>query len=626
VTRLGVLPLVLLAAHTAAAPRAAGRPSVETKAWRDEVRAFLKTELASHFAQTKSLDPPPERVHGAATTGEFSWGTFMRALGAYAEGSGERSLDGRDLAPWIGRVGVRESRAGGKAFSQIYAALALRAFGPDLAKNAVWQPLSPEDRERWRELVDPRRFYDPKTGEVKNLAENYLGVAARIAALAHEMGLSEDRAFLDALIDRSARPFDDRIYADDGPPHGRFDRYSNEYARYVWDAAERAGRADVQRKLRASLRQQMQLWWDVVAPDGYGYNWGRSLGVVSYLDTLEIAAFLSRHPDLRPAPMPEIASAAWRAWRWLRRDYRDDRHLLGVLDPGRGNYSYISKDREWQQTVGFFGKLAAAQNVLFPALEAEGIVRVPDDPRLSAVARFETFREDSNGIFGVWLVRDGPLRFALPFSTGFRPAAADYLPAPHGLPGFAAPVEQAYPALVPFLELADGRTIVAAGAATRIETSKDGRSLRAVWTRWTDVAAKNPIELPLTSDVLWRVEDGTLTRRETLTAAKPLAVRRWWMAVPSTAKEHCVTARNGERYDTLVSPEGTLHVRLTAPPSWTTEPALRKTGDEPLGRGARGAIPLHLVFEKKDLELAPGTAVSVELTLAVPTSQSRSQT
>jgi len=43
---------------------------------------------------------------------------------------------------------------------------------------------------------------------------------------------------------------------------------------------------------------------------------------------------------------------------------------------------------------------------------------------------------------GVWLIRNGQMRFALPITTGIRPGISDYLPAPHGLPGFAAPVEQ----------------------------------------------------------------------------------------------------------------------------------------------------------------------------------------
>ena len=45
-------------------------------------------------------------------------------------------------------------------------------------------------------------------------------------------------------------------------------------------------------------------------------------------------------------------------------------------------------------------------------------------------------------------------------------------------------VEQDVPALVPYLELAEGTTVVATDGADQIEPSADGRSLRAVWRRW----------------------------------------------------------------------------------------------------------------------------------------------
>jgi hypothetical protein len=37
-----------------------------------EIRDFLKNEVTAHVADIKSLDPPPDRVVGALTTGEFS--------------------------------------------------------------------------------------------------------------------------------------------------------------------------------------------------------------------------------------------------------------------------------------------------------------------------------------------------------------------------------------------------------------------------------------------------------------------------------------------------------------------------------------------------------------------------
>lgn len=347
---------------------------------RSEIADFLGAELTIHLSAIQSLDPPPRAVLGAGATGEYTWGTFMRALAAYAELTGQRTLAGRDLAKEVGQIGLLEHRLGGTRFSQLYAVLALRHFGRDLNSNPVWLNLSDKERAAWRKLLDVSSFYDPKSQRVINLPENYLGVAARIASTSYQLGLLKDRALLDNVLTRAARPFlNGALYADDAPPTGRYDRYSNEYARYVWEAAEMADRKDILEALRPSLRAQMRLWWDLIAPDGYGYNWGRSLGVVSYLDTLEIVAFLAQHPEFRPAPLEQLASAYYRAWRWLRRDYDDQKHMLSIFAFGRGNYSYITRDREWQQTASFFGKTALAQRLLLETLDREGISQLPSE-------------------------------------------------------------------------------------------------------------------------------------------------------------------------------------------------------------------------------------------------------
>ena len=327
-----------------------------------EIDRFLLREATAHFAGIPTLDPPPDRVLGARTVGEFSWGTFMRALAAIAQHAKAPMLADRDVPQWVGRMGLIEARAGSKAFSQMYAALALQHYGENLAQNPVWQKLTPAERDEWRSLLDVKRFYDPVNRRVIDLAENYLGVAARVAAIGYRVGLTKDRAPLDALIDRAVEPFSNgRLFSDDAPPNGRFDRYSNEYARYVWDAAEQANRPDILATLRPSLTTQMKLWWDLVdGGDGYGYPWGRSLGVVSYMDTLEIVGFLAQHPEFRPAPLPDLVSQYALAWNYLRRDFKDDRHLLSLFDFGRGNFAYITIDREWQQTTGFLGKVQIA--------------------------------------------------------------------------------------------------------------------------------------------------------------------------------------------------------------------------------------------------------------------------
>src|SRR5262245_29471744 len=482
--RARLYSLALIVCVSCVAGRASDEPgteSVSTAQLRVEVETFLNQELATHIAAIRTLDPAPDQVVGAGATGEFSWGTFMRAVAAYSEMSGLRNLGGRELPRFVAETGLLEQKLGSTRFSQLYAAQSLRHFGKDLKTNRLWLSLTEREREEWRKLLDPRSFYNPQTRNVINLPENYLGVAARIGAIAQQLGLISDRAMVGELIDRAAHQFTEgSLYADDSPPTGRFDRYSNEYARFIWDAAETSGREDILRTLKPSLTAQMKLWWDLVAPDGYGYQWGRSLGVVSYLDTMEIVAFLAQHPEFRPARLTSLAAAYNRAWRWLRKDYGNETHLLSVFAFGRGNYRYISRDREWQQTVGFFGKVADAHMKLMPVLEREGVSVIPFRISLVDTARFEFFRQGSRRA-GVWLVRQGPLGFALPITTGTQPGIADYLPAPHGLVNFAAPVEQRFPAMVPYLELSDGRTIVTTDGADEIQPGPGGRSLRAVW-------------------------------------------------------------------------------------------------------------------------------------------------
>jgi hypothetical protein len=612
--RASLLIILLLSSHALAgrvAAQAAPAPApglVKAATLSTEVADFLGAELAAHLADIKSLNPPPNKVHGAGTTGEYTWGTFMRAVAAYAELSGKRHLAGRDLAREVAQIGLLEHRLGGTRFSQLYAALALRHFGKDLKTNPVWQSLSEDERAAWRKLLDVSAFYNSQTQEVINLPENYLGVAARIASISYQLGLLKDRALLDSVVRRAARPFTSgELYADDSPPTGRFDRYSNEYARFVWDAAEAADSKEILEALRPTLKAQMRLWWDLVLPDGYGYSWGRSLGAISYMDTMEIVAFLARHPEFRPAPLDQLASAYYQAWRWLRRDYRDSAHMLSVFAFGRGNYGYITREREWQQTVGFFGKAALAQAMFTEVLARENVTEFPAEIARHDLTRFEFFRRGERAA-GVWLVRQGPLYFTLPITTGTKPGVADYLPAPHGLPGFAAPVEQVYPSLVPFIELADGRVLVAADGADLIEPAADGRALRAVWRRWAVVGSK-PGQLTdphLTSEVVWHLDGSTLTREETLKSSEAVTLRRWWVAVPTTAVRHEVRFENQRRRDRFVSSDGALAVSATA--DWPLSVSLLATGNEALGRGARGAVPLHLVYETQDLRLTAHNA------------------
>jgi hypothetical protein len=622
--RLAVLLCCLLAmtasprTHTAArgdASQGAASP-ITTARFSAEVSGFLSREIAAHVAAVDRTDPPPPTVLGVPTGGDFTWGSFMRALTECSALAGTRTVAGRDVPAFLGQLGLIEARQGGKTFAQLYSALALRQFGTNLRDNALWQSLTPPQQAEWRSLLDPGRFYNRQTRKVIDLPENYLGVASRITAIGFQTGLITDRAFVDDVLDAAAGQFlRGERYTDDALPTGRYDRYSQEYARFVYLAAKDVGRQDIVAAVSPALTAVMRTWWALVSPDGYGYPWGRTIGAIGYMDSMEIVGFLAAHPEFRPAPLPELASVYAAAWRWLQGDYQADRHLLNMFGFGRGNFSYMTPARQWQQTTGYLFKAADSFRLLNAALRVENVTAFPDRPALPDVARFDWFRRGDRPA-GVWLVRQGALRFALPITTGTKAGIADYLAAPHGLPGFAVPVEQLVPAAVPYLELADGRVIVASDGADSITPAADGLGLDATWHRWVVVGGTPAtlVEPGLTSEVSWRIDGDTLVRRERLTAAAPVVIRRMTVAWPSTFG-HLATRFDGpQRIDRLSGVEGAIDVRVSGVPFSC---GARATGDSALGKGARGHVPLIVECDAASLTVGPASPIEWSLVLTV---------
>jgi hypothetical protein len=225
------------------------------------------------------------------------------------------------------------------------------------------------------------------------------------------------------------------------------------------------------------------------------------------------------------------------------------------------------------------------------------------------LARFVFFRKGDRPA-GVWLVRQGPIYFTLPITTGTKPGVADYLPAPHGLPGFANPVEQVYPSMVPFLELADGRIISTTDGADEITPAADGKSLRVVWRRWALIGRKSGelVDPHITSEVVWQLEGSKLTRDESLKSGEPITIRRWWIAMPTTTARNESSLFSGRRTDRFAVHQDQTELSIIGWADWPLTKSLLATGDAALGRGARGAIPLHLIYESRDLHLEPNKA------------------
>ena len=77
-----------------------------------------------------------------------------------------------------------------------------------------------------------------------------------------------------------------------------------------------------------------------------------------------------------------------------------------------------------------------------------------------------------------------------------------------------------------------------------------------------------------------------------------------------------IVTENGTRTDHVDGREGRRAVTVVNT-AWPQSICVRASEDTPLGRGARGAVPLHLNIESTDLALSPGATKSWVLQLRV---------
>jgi len=123
------------------------------------------------------------------------------------------------------------------------------------------------------------------------------------------------------------------------------------------------------------------------------------------------------------------------------------------------------------------------------------------------------------------------------------------------------------------------------------------------WNKWAVVGTPSGKvqDVGLVSEVVWRVESGMLTREETLSSKSAVSIRRWWLAVPSMYDRVETDVIKGVRVDRFSSGKGSLEVRMIEA-SFPLKTSIVASGNSALGRGVHGAIPLHLVFEAKDVQ------------------------
>ncbi|MEP6622961.1 MAG: hypothetical protein ABJC79_00820, partial [Acidimicrobiia bacterium] len=395
----------------------------------------------------------------------------------------------------------------------------LLRVGP-FADNPLLDRCTDEQRAQVAQSTDSRDWIELLDTDI--LPRNYAAVLSRCEFARRQLGLSDDPAVLDRLVERLAELLDQnprRFLDDSNDASGRYDIYTADIWLFCEPLAGHLGP-----RWEDGARAALALVDTVAGPDGAAIPWGRSTGVLATALTVELAA-LAQQPILESN----------RAAAWLRRGIDAARATERRFDPDgvvdahrhRNQDAYRGPFRRLQLTLDVLGKLAWAG----AALRAGPLVNAasaPDTYRaVDEVIEFETGRHAA-----VW-VHGGPGRHVVvPFVGANR---SHYLPAPHAPGTFEVPVDNDQVLWAP-LVFDRGRRATTAELPDELTHQPHG--VRARWNRLEvmgrglDGTAPDP--LAATCTTVYSVARRTLVVDHTLTFERaPDAVA---LVVPETAR------------------------------------------------------------------------------------------
>ncbi len=301
----------------------------------------------------------------------------------------------------------------------------LLRVGP-FAGNPLLDRCTDEQRDQVARATDSRDWIELLDTDI--LPRNYAAVLSRCEFARQQLGLSEDPAVLDRLMERLAELLDQnprRFLDDSNDASGRYDIYTADIWLFCEPLAGRLGP-----RWEDGARAALALVDTVAGPDGAAIPWGRSTGVLATALTVELAA-LAQAASLRTD----------RTEAWLRRGVDAARATQRRFDPDgvvdahrrRNQDEYRGPFRRLQLTLDVLGKLAWAGTALQAA---------PPVARASARATYRTtdavIEFDAGRHPAVWVHASPAQHLVVPFVGANR---SHYLPAPHAPGTFEVPVD-----------------------------------------------------------------------------------------------------------------------------------------------------------------------------------------
>ena len=401
--------------------------------------------------------------------------------------------------------------------------------------NPLLARCSPDQRAEVADATDSHDWIELLDTDL--LPRNYAAVLSRCEYARQQLGLSDDPAVLDHLIDRLAALLDQnprRFLDDSNDGSGRYDIYTADIWLFCEPLALRLGP-----RWNDGARSALALVDAIAGSNGAAIPWGRSTGVLATALTVELAA-LALRPDLETDRAEAWTRRGVDAFRASRRRFDAD----GVIDAHRhrNQDAYRGPARRLQLTLDVLGKLAWAG------------ANLRATPPVAVASPRDTYRTtDTSVVFeagrpaAVWVHANAAGHVVVPFVGARR---SHYLPVPHAPGTFEAPVDNDHVVWAPIV-IEHGRTATTAELPDELITEP-----HAVTARWNRL------------EVMGRGLDGNPPAPRDGSCTTTYRVERRSIVV-----EHALTLDHAPDAIAMVIPEtarAPLHVEFTADAPHTT--------------------------------------------------------
>ena len=306
------------------------------------------------------------------------------------------------------------------------------------------------------------------------LPTNYYHVALTCATYREIIGFENNgmsKKIADKLLEIMINNSDDG-WMDEVPPRGRFDSYSLDAYKTVYDSLEMAGKA-VPEFIIKNAKEAVLIHLSAKNRHGHGFKYGRSLSVFGEAGTLRQICFGFKHGFIEEKDKDEaIAYCIHICERLIDFWYRKEENFFDIWTGSRATDVYRGPDVIFNLNLGMCLAMAEVLEE-FTKLGIDNYVPAKDvrEPE-KWEARKTVFVKEVGKERALYVLRRGTHSFMLPFvGMSDKPNTVSdmYFAFPHQQEFTEAPVWRYHPFLVPEITTEDGTVAVLMEGFSRIE-------------------------------------------------------------------------------------------------------------------------------------------------------------